>query len=438
MVLLYSPPKKTKNVSNLKAEILDLDYQGFGVAKINGKTWFIENALPHEQVECRVLEEKRQYGRATAQQWRIKSPQRVAPQCPYYEHCGGCQGQHIPVEMQREAKQRALFSRLSKLQPEPISFQPMICGEPWGYRRRVRLSICENSKQHRIEMGFRRKNSHQLIAAQSCATAAPAINRLLPQLTELLNRFSVPKQLGHLELVAADNGVAMLLRYTKNLAESDRVLLRNFAERECLMLFLQSDDGIEQIYGDAPYYQFDDGTRLHFDIRDFIQVNRALNEKMVQTALCWLELTQQDRVLDLFCGMGNFTLPLAKRAKSAVGIEGVLGMVQKARQNALDNQIRNVEFFQADLAQSFIDQSWAMQPFDKILLDPPRSGALFALNAVLELQVKKILYVSCNPATLVRDAEILRDFGYQIEKSAVIDMFPHTGHLESITLFTRK
>ena len=273
---------------------------------------------------------------------------------------------------------------------------------------------------------------------QSCATAAPVINRLLPQLTELLNRFSAPKQLGHLELVAADNGVAMLLRYTKNLAESDRVLLRNFAERECLMLFLQSDDGIEQIYGDAPYYQFDDGTRLHFDIRDFIQVNRALNEKMVQTALCWLELTQQDRVLDLFCGMGNFTLPLAKRAKSAVGIEGVLGMVQKARQNALGNQIRNVEFFQADLAQSFIDQSWAMQPFDKILLDPPRSGALFALNAVLELQVKKILYVSCNPATLVRDAEILRDFGYQIEKSAVIDMFPHTGHLESITLFTRK
>ena len=167
-------------------------------------------------------------------------------------------------------------------------------------------------------------------------------------------------------------------------------------------------------------------------------MNRSLNEKMVETALDWLELNEQDRVLDLFCGMGNFTLPLAKRVKNAVGIEGVFEMVQKAEQNAARNQLKNIEFFQADLDQSFIDESWANQPFNKVLLDPPRSGAAFALNALCELKAKKILYVSCNPATLVRDAEILRSFGYKIEKSSVIDMFPHTGHLESVTLFTTK
>ena len=438
MALLYTPQKKTNTTKIITAEILDLDYQGLGVAKINGKTWFIENALPQERVECHVLEEKRQYGRAVAKKYLIKSPERLAPKCAHFMRCGGCQGQHIPIEMQRKAKESALFKRLSKLQSEPISFQPMICGDAWAYRRRVRLSLWFNPNTKQIEMGFRQKNTNDLVTVQSCEVAEPVINYLLPKLTALLEQFSAPKQLGHIELVAADNGVAMLLRYSKNLAENNRTLLLNFAKQENLMLFLQSDESIEHAYGDMPYYQFTDGTRLYFDIRDFIQVNRSLNEKMVETALDWLELNEQDRVLDLFCGMGNFTLPLAKRVKNAVGIEGVFEMVQKAEQNAARNQLKNVEFFQADLDQSFIDESWANQPFNKILLDPPRSGAAFALNALCELKAKKILYVSCNPATLVRDAEILRSFGYKIEKSAVIDMFPHTGHLESVTLFTTK
>lgn len=438
MALLYSPQKKSQSVQTINATIQDLDYQGLGVAKINGKTWFIENALPQENVVCRVLEEKRQYGRAVAKKWLEQSPQRVIPVCSYYHQCGGCQAQHIPLEMQREAKQAALFKRLSKLQSAPIDFQPMICGEPFGYRRRVRLSLWFNPKTKQIEMGFRRKNSNELIAVQSCAVAENSINDLLPKLTALLAQHSAPKQLGHLELVAADNGIALLLRYKGNLAETDRTLWLDFAKQENLMLFLQSDEGIEQIYGEAPYYQFADGMTLHFDIRDFIQINRGPNEKMVQTALDWLELTPTDHVLDLFCGMGNFTLPLAKRVKSAVGIEGVFEMVQKAKRNAEFNRIKNIEFFQTDLDQSFINQTWANQPFNKILLDPPRTGAAFALKALCELNAEKILYVSCNPATLVRDAEILRDFGYKIKKSAVIDMFPHTGHLESITLFSTK
>ncbi len=438
MALLYTQQKKTKNTQNIIAEIRELDYQGLGVAKINGKTWFIENALPQEKAECTVIEDKRQYGRAVAKKWFSKSEQRVEPRCVYYGRCGGCQGQHIPIQMQREAKQTALFKRLSKLQTEPIAFSPMIFGESWGYRRRVRLSLGFNPKTKGIELGFRKKNTQDLISIQSCEVIEPRINNLLPKLTALLHDYSIPKQLGHIELVAADNGVAMLLRYKGNLAETDRTLLLDFAKREHLMLFFQSDIGIEWVYGDVPYYQFVDGTKLYFDIRDFIQVNRTLNEKMVETALAWLNLQPTDRVLDLFCGMGNFTLPLAKRVKSAVGIEGVFDMVRKAEQNAERNRLNNIEFFQTDLDQPFVDQIWAKQSFNKILLDPPRSGAAFALNALCELKAEKILYVSCNPATLVRDAEILRSFGYHIEKSTVIDMFPHTGHLESMTLFSTK
>lgn len=438
MALLYTSQKKLNKPQKITAKIIELDYQGLGVAKINGKTWFIENALPQEKVESLVTEEKRQYGRAVAKKWLEKSPDRVLPPCQYYERCGGCQAQHIPIEMQREAKQSALFKRLAKLQQEPIDFQPMICGDPWQYRRRVRLSLWFNPKTKQVEMGFRQKNSHDLIAVGSCEVIEPAINDLLPKLTALLARYSTQKQLGHIELVSADNGVAMLLRYMGNLAEIDRTLLLNFAEQENVMLFLQSDDAIEQIYGCLPHYQFSCGIRLNFDIRDFIQVNRKLNEEMVQTALAWLSLEATDHVLDLFCGMGNFTLPLAKQVKSTVGIEGVSEMVQKAAQNAERNQINNIEFFQANLDQPFINQPWANQPFNKVLLDPPRSGAAFALNALSQLKAEKILYVSCNPATLVRDAEILLGFGYKIEKSAVIDMFPHTGHLESITLFSTK
>ncbi|QIA77487.1 23S rRNA (uracil(1939)-C(5))-methyltransferase RlmD [Rodentibacter caecimuris] len=438
MMLLYTKPKKTKQRQTITADILELDYQGLGVAKVNGKTWFIENALPPEKVDCLVVEEKRQYGRAVAKKWLEKSPLRVLPQCTYYERCGGCQAQHIPIEMQREAKQAALFKRLSRLQQQPIAFQPMICDEAWVYRRRVRLSLCFNPKTKQIELGFRQKNSHDLIAVEHCEVLEPVINNLLPKLTALLASYSRQKQLGHIELVAADNGVAMLLRYTGNLADTDRSLLLNFAEQENLMLFLQNDDGIEQICGGLPYYQFANGIKLNFDIRDFIQINRRLNEKMVQTALDWLSLNSRDHVLDLFCGMGNFTLPMAKRVKSAVGIEGVFEMVQKATLNAEHNQINNIEFFQANLDQPFVNQPWANQPFNKVLLDPPRSGAAFALKALCQLKAEKMLYVSCNPATLVRDAEILLGLGYKIEKSAVIDMFPHTGHLESITLFSTK
>lgn len=436
MVLLYAPPKQKQKTPHFRTDIIDLDYQGLGVAKIQGKTWFIENALPSETVEVQPIEEKRQYSRGLARKILKPSPERQQPQCEYYQQCGGCQTQHISVDLQRAAKQKALLQRLSKLQPD-LQLMPMLTGDSWHYRRRVRLSMLFNPKTKLLDMGFRQKNSQQIVNIQHCDVLEPELSEILPKLTALFTQWSTPKQLGHIELVKADNGIAMLLRHIGNLTENDRTLLLEFAQQEKLMLFLQQEDEIIQLYGEAPFYQIGN-LKLQFDIRDFIQVNAELNLKMVATALDWLELNPTDNVLDLFCGMGNFTLPLSRQAKTVVGIEGVQEMVQKAHNNAEQNQCANVQFYQTNLDQRFADQAWAKQSFDKILLDPPRTGAVFALNALCELGAKKMLYVSCNPATLVRDTEILANFGYRLKKVAMIDMFPHTGHLESISLFEKK
>lgn len=436
MALFYTPPKSTKKQPHLIADIVDLDYQGLGVAKIQGKTWFVENALPMEKVQIRVTEEKRQYGFAVTEKILTPSSQRQQPKCDYYGQCGGCQSQHIPVQMQREAKQNALFQRLQKLQSD-IEFMPMITSEPWQYRRRARLSIWFNAKSRTLDIGFRKKGSSNIVAIKHCDVIEPVLNNLLPKLTALLEQFSQPKTLGHIELVAADNGVAMLLRITQNLSEIDRTLLLQFAQQQTLNLFVQDNTGITILQGESPFYSLQN-LQLSFDIRDFIQVNAALNQKMVATALDWLALKPTDRVLDLFCGMGNFTLPLSQSVLSAVGIEGVSAMVEKAQKNAEQNGCTNVEFYQTDLDKPFVDQPWATQKFNKILLDPPRSGAAFALNALVQLAAEKILYVSCNPATLVRDAQSLLQAGYKLKKVAMIDMFPNTGHLESISLFEKE
>ncbi|AGH37687.1 23S rRNA (uracil(1939)-C(5))-methyltransferase RlmD [Bibersteinia trehalosi] len=438
MALFYSDKlakKSQKKTAYTQFQIQDLDYQGLGVAKLNGKTYFVENALPNEVVQAQVMEEKRQYGRAKAVKILQKSANRQTPFCPVYEQCGGCQMQHIPLEMQRQAKQQALFKRLQRLQSQAIDFQPMIAGNDQGYRRRAKLSI---AWQHNaLAVGFRQAESQQIIPISDCAVLEPALSALLPKLQRLLQSWHNPKKLGHLELVQADNGIALLLRHIGEISPQDQQNLLNFAENEQLMLFVMREkEQIEQWRGEQPYYEIN-GLKLAFSIRDFIQVNRELNRKMVETAINWLDLSGSERVLDLFCGMGNFTLPIAQKAQKVVGVEGVEPMVIQARANAETSGIKNAEFYQTDLDQPFIDQAWAKEPFDKVLLDPARNGALFCLDHLCDLNPSRIVYVSCNPATLVRDSEKLIANGYRIEKSAMIDMFPHTGHLESVTLFVK-
>lgn len=437
MALFYQAPKKTSVVKSRQARILDLDYQGYGVAKIDGKTWFIENALPDELVNFVVKDEKRQYGFGVANKILQTSSQRVTPNCSYYQQCGGCQTQHINLDLLRQTKQQSLFNRLQKLQSEPIQLMPMLVGNQWHYRRRLRLSLNVNPKTKRLDIGFRRQKDNEIINIQHCLVAEPEINALLPDLIHALRSLPMPKLLGHIELVSADNGVAMLLRHRQKSWQNLPPSLAKLATDYRLNLFVQDDEKIQLMAGEQPYYQLQD-LKLYFDIRDFIQVNTELNQQMVTTALDWLDLQNSDRVLDLFSGMGNFTLPISRKVQQVIGIEGVDEMVKKAEFNANQNQCQNVQFYRADLAQPFINQIWAEQQFDKLLLDPPRAGADFTLNGLAQLNIPQILYISCNPATLVRDAEILQNQGYLITQMAMIDMFPNTAHLESMTLFKKR
>lgn len=437
MALFYSDktPAKAKKSTLQRFTIQDLDYQGLGVAKVNGKTWFVENALPDEVVEAKVIEEKRQFGQAQAVKFLRKSDLRQTPSCGKYLQCGGCQMQHIPLLMQREAKQKALFQRLQRLQPAPIDFQPMIVGAEKGYRRRAKLHI--GVEKNGVTLGFRQAHSQQIVPIAECEMLEPAFSALLPKLQKLLAGWQQKKQLGHLELVRAENGICLLLRHIGPLNQQDSQNLQAFAEAENLSLFVMTEkDQITQWRGEPPYYQLA-GLTLAFSIRDFIQVNEALNIKMVETALAWLDLNPQDRVLDLFCGMGNFTLPIATKAAQVVGIEGVEAMVEQARHNAARNGIGNAAFFQTDLDLPFVNQPWAVEKFNKVLLDPARNGAFFALEHLCQLQPERLVYVSCNPATLVRDAEKLIANGYRLSRCAMIDMFPNTAHLESISLFEK-
>lgn len=438
MALFYSDKtaKKPQKPTKMVLTIESLDYQGLGVAKTNGKTWFVENALPNEQVEVQILEEKKQYGRAKAVRFLQKSANRQQPSCQKFEQCGGCQLQHIPLAMQREAKQQALFQRLQRLQTESIEFQPMIIGSSKGYRRRTGLSIAlQNGK---LLMGFRLQNSSQIIPLDECEVLTPALSALLKPLQALLQQWQHKKQLGHIELVQADNTIAMLLRHIGAVSPQDRERLQQFATEQCLSLFVMCDDEqLEQWQGETPFYEIN-GIKLAFSIRDFIQVNAPLNQKMVETALDWLALEESDRVLDLFCGMGNFTLPIAQKVQSVVGVEGVDAMVQQALKNRDTNSLYNAEFYQTNLDESFADKAWAKAKFNKVLLDPARNGAYFALDHLCELTPERIVYVSCNPATLVRDVEKLLQSGYKLQKCAMIDMFPHTGHLESVSLLVKK
>ncbi|QGM81656.1 23S rRNA (uracil(1939)-C(5))-methyltransferase RlmD [Otariodibacter oris] len=438
MALFYSEKKAKKTTKPTALQgvtIQDLDYQGRGVAKVGGKTWFIENALPSEQVDANVIEEKRQYGMAQAVRFSHKSANRVEPDCSLYAQCGGCQMQHISLDLQRATKQKALFQRLQKLQSAPIDFQPMIVGDDQGYRRRAKLHI--GWDKNNVLLGFRKKNSQEIIEVEQCLVLEKPLSDFLIRLKALLKGWKQKKALGHIELVRADNGIALLLRHIGQLTTQDRENLNAFAEQENLMLFVMTEkDEIQQWRGDSPYYQLGD-LKLSFSIRDFIQVNASLNQRMVTTAIDWLELNASDRILDLFCGMGNFTLPMARFVEKVVGIEGVQPMVEQAQHNARINGIDNVQFYQTDLAQPFADKPWASQSFNKVLLDPARNGALFALDHLCELQPERIVYVSCNPATLVRDCEKLIEKGYKLIKGAMIDMFPHTGHLESVVVLSK-
>lgn len=429
MAQFYSAKRRVTTRQIITVEATDLDPFGQGVARHNGKALFITGLLPNERAEVTLTEDKSKYSRGQVKRRLNDSPERVAPRCPHFGVCGGCQQQHASVALQQSSKSTAL-ARLMKHDVNEI-----IAGQPWGYRRRARLSLSYEPKTQKLAMGFRKAASNDIVDVKQCPVLAPHLEALLPHLRNCLSDLQGVRALGHVELVFADNGPLMVLRHTAPLSAQAREKLERFSHSHELTLFLAPQSEIlERVSGDAPWY-LSDGLRLTFSPRDFIQVNDGVNQQMVAKAIEWLDVQPDDRVLDLFCGMGNFTLPLAQRAASVVGVEGVNALVEKGQQNARHNTLENVTFFHENLEEDVTQQPWAKHGFDKILLDPARAGASGVMQHIIKLAPKRVVYVSCNPATLARDSEALLSAGYQIQRLAMLDMFPHTGHLESMVLF---
>ncbi len=429
MAQFYSAKRRVTTRQIITVEATDLDPFGQGVARHNGKALFVTGLLPAERADVTLTEDKRQFARGRVKRRLNDSPERAAPRCPHFGICGGCQQQHASVALQQQSKSRAL-ARLLKHDVNDI-----IADQPWGYRRRARLSLNYSPKTERLEMGFRQAGSSDIVDITQCPILVPRLEALLPDVRTCLASLEGVRHLGHVELVLANNGPLMVLRHTAPLSDKDRQKLERFSHSQELALFLAPQSEIlEQLTGDAPWYAAN-GLRLTFSPRDFIQVNDGVNQQMIAQALAWLDVQPTDRVLDLFCGMGNFTLPLAQKAASVVGVEGVEALVAKGQENARDNGLQNVTFFHQNLEEDVTRQPWAKQGFDKILLDPARAGAPGVMAHIIKLAAKRVVYVSCNPATLARDSEALTAAGYQIQRLAMLDMFPHTGHLESMVLF---
>ena len=431
MAQFYSAKRRVTTRQIITVTVNDLDPFGQGVARHNGKALFIPELLPKESAEVVITEDKKQFARAQVKRRLNNSPEREVPRCPHFGVCGGCQQQHASISLQQRSKSAAL-SRLMKCDVSDV-----IADTPWGYRRRARLSLNYRPKEHKLQMGFRKSGSSDIIDVKQCPVLVPQLEALLPHLRACLESLQGLRHLGHVELVQAGSGTLMILRHTAPLSAADKEKLECFSHSQGLSLFLAPQSEIlESISEESPWYD-SNGLRLTFSPRDFIQVNEGVNQQMVARALEWLDVQPEDRVLDLFCGMGNFTLPLATRAASVVGVEGVPALVGKGRENALNNGLHNVTFFHENLEEDVTRQPWAKNGFDKVLLDPARAGAAGVMQHIIKLEPIRVVYVSCNPATLARDSDALLDAGYVIRRLAMLDMFPHTGHLESMVLFER-
>ncbi|MEZ2793635.1 23S rRNA (uracil(1939)-C(5))-methyltransferase RlmD [Proteus terrae] len=441
MVQFYSPKKRPakKQATTLEVTASALDANGQGIAHAEGKTIFVKGLLPQETARIRLTEEKRQFAKGEVIKRLTTSGQRITPYCEYYERCGGCQQQHVPIALQRTTKASVLSHLIKRETGVVISAEPVIAGAEYGYRRRARLGL-RYQPEKGLVMGFRQERSNDLVMIKKCPVLKPQLNNLLSPLWTCLKQLTSVRDLGHVEMVLADNGPLVILRHLSLLSESDKQSLRDFSQTHQVTMYLAGDNSeiarltsIEK----EPFYQIE-GLNLRFAPTDFIQVNDEINPKMVAQAIEWLDLSPEDRVLDLFCGMGNFTLPIAKHVSEVVGIEGVPALVEMAKKNAELNQLGNAHFWHADLSADFSAMSWSKEGFNKVLLDPARAGALEVMSHIVKLSAEKIVYVSCNPTTLARDSKILLDSGYQLTGLKMLDMFPQTGHLESMALFSRK
>ena len=442
----------------LEVESLDLDAQGVA-HRADGKVVFIEGALPGEEVRCSVGRRKNQWEQGAMSALRRESAQRVRPPCPHFGlhagACGGCKMQHLHPAAQVAIKQRVLEDQLwhlAKVRPEQML--RAIEGPAWGYRQRARLSVRYVAKKGTVLVGFHERKSRYVADMQVCPVLPPAVSALLPALRELIGAMDLRDRLPQIELAAGDAVIALVLRHLEPLGTADLQRLRDFGQRHGVQWWLQPkgpdsvhrlDDGADELAYALPEF----GMRLPFKPTDFTQVNGAINRVLVQRALQLLGVQPDERVIDWFCGLGNFSLPLATQAAQVMGIEGSAALVQRAGENALRNGLAHKASFEArDLFTLGADELAAQGAAQRWLVDPPREGAFALAKALADLHAapradyvppRRIVYVSCNPATLARDAGLLvHQAGFRCTHAGVINMFPHTAHVESLAVFDRQ
>lgn len=378
------------------------------------------------------------------------SPDRVAPRCPHFGTCGGCVLQHLDETRQIAAKQHVLLENLERIgHVAAQAVLPPLTDASWGYRRKGRFSVRRVNKKDRTLVGFREQDPRFVADLGECHTVIPEIGSRIAALALLVESLQARADIPQIEFIAGDrtpgySGIALIFRHLQPLSESDLIALAEFGQAYDFAIFLQPG-GVESVHAlwpQASQLAFalpQWNIELAFRPLDFIQVNAGLNQKMIARTFELLDPQPQDRVLDLFCGLGNFTLPMARLAGEVVGVEGEAGLVARARENAQRNGLANAQFHAADLTQDQRGAPWMRQGFDKLLLDPPRSGAIDVLRQLPLKQFERIVYVSCHPGSLARDAGFLvNEAGYALKSAGVMDMFPHTAHVESIALFERR
>lgn len=433
------------------SEVLDIespDLEARGVAHHDGKVVFVEGALPGERVRAHIARRKPSFDVARTEHVLKPSAQRVEPACRYFGQCGGCAMQHLTPAAQVAIKQRVLedaLGHIGKVKPQQV-LTPMH-GPAWGYRYRARLSVRLVTKKGGVLVGFREKRGAYVADMEQCLVLPPHVSQLLTPLRALIGAMSIPKGIPQIEVAVGDEGTALLLRHMQPLEEHDLQLLRAFADRHAVMWWLQPKGPdtvhpLERRDADALAYLLPEfGLRMAYRPTDFTQVNSQINRALISRALGLLEVQPSDRVADFFCGLGNFTLPLATRAREVVGIEGSQALVDRASAAAVQNGLADSARF-TTLNLFTVDAQWlrGLGRFDRMLIDPPREGAEAVSRALAALGPQerpcRLVYVSCNPATLARDAGILvHEGGYQLSAAGVVNMFPHTGHVESIAVF---